>query len=150
MASTGESLRTLAEEGVALLNAISRREPEALRPWLLDSCNCKAVVMLWGTKIGTFICRYVVHCRTILKFASLLRAGLGLGVRSCHGVVFAKLPPGPGPHDPAHPAPTRWSAPLFVRVRVGQVGLCFGWARTRNFLLSMNTELLRELDEGKG
>lgn len=45
-------------------------------------------------------------------------AGFGVGGRS--GYYLAKLPP-VGPHEPE-----RWSAPLWLKVRVAELGLCFG------------------------
>jgi hypothetical protein len=59
------------------------------------------------------------------------------------GFVLAKLPPAPG--AASMQGIYRWSAPLFVKVRVAQGGLVFGYARSKSFLLSMDNCLLKEL-----
>ena len=130
--STNEQLAAEAQGSLALLDAV---QEDKLFANLLP--HSKGVVLLWGTKIGQcHACRTLVGLRTPRPaprrraaapprrrlLPSAAAAGLGVGGRWGQGIVISRLPP-LGPDQPE-----RWSAPRWVKVRVAELGLCFGCA----------------------
>ena len=73
-------------------------------------------------------------------------AGFGLGFRRGRGFMLVKLPR----HHHASGSTNRWSAPIFVKVNVGEFGLCFGCAQSRSMLLAMSDKLPHQLIAEKG
>lgn len=64
-----------------------------------------------------------------------------------HGFMLVKLPHQTGAHE--ENTGYRWSSPVFLKVRVAQAGLCFGYARIKSFILAMSDRVLHQL-ESKG
>ncbi|KAL4428444.1 hypothetical protein ABPG75_002533 [Micractinium tetrahymenae] len=94
-----------AEEGVQILDRLgnvckAQFQCAPMSPSYVS--EAKAVILLRGTK-----------------------AGLGLGFRSGHGMLLARMP------ALAASDPPRWSAPVFLKVNVGQIGFIAGIEHVR-------------------
>ena len=66
-----------------------------------------------------------------------------MGARIGRGYMLVKLPHRAGEHE--EESGYRWSAPIFVKVRVVEAGLCFGYARSRSFILAMSDRVQHQL-----
>lgn len=81
--------------------------------------------------------RWVSEADSLLIYRTTKTACL-LGLVKGDGFVISRLPS-------AHPSLIRWSAPLFVRIRLRSFGLSFGRQRVQSFTPCMTSELRRLL-----
>lgn len=115
-------LQTAAIEGVDILNKLSTVCHNKYQCPPLSPAyvqGSKAVILLRGTK-----------------------AGLGVGFRSGHGILLAHLPA----HRPSEPP--RWSAPVFLKYNVGQVGFIMGYEQVDTLMLAMTDKVIHQLMTG--
>lgn len=145
--SVNPSLGQLCKDSLELIDDLEKGQ-ERVNPSYGE--HAKAIILLWGTKCGWYLKLH--HERATLDTCILttnvesitcaFESGFGLGGRMGRGFLLHKLP-SEGPHKPI-----RWSAPVFLKVRVGQAGLCFGYARSKTYMMAMSDRVLKELESG--
>lgn len=70
-----------------------------------------------------------LHFCAGLAFTFVKKGGIGLGFEHGHGFVISKLPGDAAAAGPTGGAPSwTWSAPLFITVNAGSLGLTFGFS----------------------
>ncbi|KAL4439223.1 hypothetical protein ABPG77_004125 [Micractinium sp. CCAP 211/92] len=81
---------------------------------------------------------YVSESKAVILLRGT-KAGLGLGFRSGHGMLLVRMP------TEAASDPPRWSAPVFLKVNVGQIGFIAGIEHVDSFMLAMTNKVLDQL-----
>jgi lipid-binding SYLF domain-containing protein len=78
------------------------------------------------------------HCAG-LAFTHVRKAGFGLSFEHGHGFVIAKLPGQSGPQSGSW----TWSAPLFINVNAGGLGVTLGYSEIDSIVILDNLDAVR-------
>ncbi|KAI3428488.1 hypothetical protein D9Q98_007313 [Chlorella vulgaris] len=74
------------------------------------------------------------------------KAGLGVGLRRGHGILLSRLPSRSSTGTAFEPP--LWSAPVFLKVTIAQLGFIFGFEQLDTFMLAMTRKLHDQLLAG--